>query len=119
MSGLFALLYADNTVKSLLGTTPMRVYGWSAAPQNSTAPYVTYAINGIPQNQMDKAPDVDLESAQLDIWAATQDSADAVFAAIRNALETSGYMTAFSTVEFDTETKLYHSRMEFDFFTAR
>ena len=120
MAQIFPLLFSSNDVKALLGSAPLRVYGWGQAPPDSVIPYVTFGVvSGVPQNHLDSVPDMDLAATQVDIWAATEDSSRACFAAIRDVLEAYAHMTSFSTEEFDNETKLYRTRMEFDFFEAR
>ncbi len=120
MAAPFPLLYADNAVKALLGSAPLRVYPFSHAPQNAVVPYATYGVfSGQPQNQMDSVPSTDIKSTQIDVWAKTAVECKACADAIRDVLELSAHMTGFSEAQVDDETRLYRARMEFDFFEDR
>lgn len=113
---IFQLLKADSAVTALLGTSPLRVFPFSEAPQNSLKPYVTYGIyNANPENYIDTIPDIDQLSTQIDIWGDTSKSCEQCFNAIRSALEVHGHMTNYSALSRDTETKLFRVTMEFDF----
>lgn len=120
MSQIFPLLFADSPVKALLGSAPLRVYSWSQAPKDSAVPYATYGvITGLPENYMDSAPDIDHQTVQIDIWAENEDSSLACLSAIRDVLEVHGHMTSFANSEVDPETRLFRTRLEFDFFEDR
>lgn len=119
---LFPILNASAEVKALLGSAPLRVYPWYRAPQNVAKPYAVYGVTvGNPENYLDRAPDMDRKLTQIDIYATTGASAEAVFNAIRDAIEQPlhAHMTNFATPSLDSDTDLYTGRLEFDFLDAR
>lgn len=117
---VFTILNADNAVKALLGSNPLRVFPWGEAPPDVQVPYATYGVfNANPQNTMDGVPQVDILGTQIDVWGKTVDSVKNCAVAIRNALETQAHMVGIDNSQRDPETKLFRSRMDFDFFTNR
>lgn len=117
---IFPELMADAAVKSMFGDNPMRIFPWGEVPPNTATPYATYApIGGNPENTMDKPPQIDNIGTQIDVWGKTLDQCKKATIALRNPLERLGHMISFGGAEKDTETKLYHFRMDFDFFTGR
>lgn len=117
---LFTILNADASVKSFLGSNPLRVYPWGSAPENVRKPYAVYAVyNGIPQNYLAQTPDMDAMGTQINIYAETVASLTNCFNSIRDALESHAHMTNFTTPDRDAETRLYSCRMEFDFWELR
>lgn len=98
----------------------LRITPWEEAPQDTLKPYVTYTVyNGIPENTLDKVPEVDNLGTQVDVWAPTGDACVQLAILVRDALEPVGHMIEVGAMEKDTETKLYRLRMSFDFFTFR
>lgn len=117
---IFQIISADSGVTILLGSSPTRFYPFARAPKLAPMPYAVYQVySGIPQNYMDRVPDIDNHGTQIDIYAKTADSAEDVFRAVRDALEPHFHMTSFTTPERDGETDEYHVRMEFDVWQAR
>lgn len=116
---IFAILDDESTAQALLGD-PVRVYPWGEAPQNVLFPYVTYGVyNGLPENYLGNIPDIDQDGTQIDIWAKDSASCRAVFIAIRDIIEPQAHMTSYQLFDRDTETQLYHGRMDFDFWGER
>ena len=117
---VFPILNVSIAVKALLGNNPLRVYPFGEAPESVAKPYATYSVfNGIPENYLNTKSDMDNLGTQIDIWAETAASCSECFNAIRSALETEGHLTSFSGSERDDQTRLYHARMDFDFFKNR
>ncbi len=117
---LFQILNANNAVKALLGSNPLRVYPWGRAPQNVAKPYAVYGVyNANPENYLGNVPDIDNKGTQIDIYSETSANLQSCFTAVRDALETSAHMVNFSTPAQDAETDLYSVRMEFDFWDER
>lgn len=117
---LFPILYNSSQVRLLLGSSPLRVFPWSRAPQNPKKPYATYGVyNANPENYLDRVPDIDNIGVQVNIYAATAQSCEDCYIAIRDALEPSAHMLSFSTPDLDPNTDLYVGRMEFDFWEER
>lgn len=117
---VFPILNADTDVKDLLGDDPLRVFPWGEAPKDVALPYATYGVfNGNPQNMLDRVPQVDVLGTQIDIWAETASEVIECAEAIRDALEPHAHMTSIDNATRDEETKLFRSRLDFDFFTNR
>lgn len=111
---LFDLLSTDAACIALLGAgDAARVYSWGAAKQDVARPYVTWlVVFGQPENTLADVPPTDSFTVQVDCWGETGESAKAVAIAVRNAIETTGYVTAYNPSDRDPETLRY--RMSFD-----
>lgn len=117
---IFTILNASAPVKVLLGTNPLRVFPFGQAPQDVERPYATYSVyNGVPENTLNCPPDIDNIGTQIDVWSPDADDCITIAEAIRDALEGSAHMTNFQSLEWDDETGLYRTRMDFDFWTQR
>lgn len=117
---LFPILYADDTVKSLLGSSPLRVFPYGKAPEGVALPYCVYGvINALPENYMDGVPDIDSMRTQVSIYSQTDSNLTACYEAVRDALEPHAHMVSFATPDIDADTELYSCRMEFDFWDDR
>lgn len=117
---LFVILNASVPVRLLLGSNPLRVYPWGRAPEKPQKPYAVYAVyNALPENYLDRVPDIDNKGTQINIYANTADSLENTYLAIRNVLEPHAHMTSFSTPALDDDTNLYSCVMEFDFWDNR
>lgn len=117
---IFQIVSADAGVIALLGNNPTRFFPFARAPKLAPMPYAVYQVySGIPQNYIDKTPDIDNKGTQIDIYAKTAEDAENVYNAVRDALEPHFHMTNFTTPERDGETDEYHVRMEFDVWQPR
>lgn len=117
---LFPILDSNSSVKSLLGSSPLRVFPWGRAPQDVKKPYGVYAVyNAIPENYLGEVPDIDNKGTQINLYADTSQSLQDCFIAVRNAIEPYAHMTSFATPDLDADTDLYSCRMEFDFWDER
>lgn len=120
VANIFDTLKANAAVTAILGTKPLRVYPYSEAPQQVSAPYMTYGtIAGTPENYINQAPDVDRHLTQIDIWCDTVAQANAAYTAVRNCLEAIGHVQNFQSITRDPETKRYNARFEIDFLEYR
>ena len=117
---VFTILYASTPVKTLLGSSPLRVFPWGEATETVVRPYATYIVfSGVPENVLGDRADMDVLSTQIDVWGESVSSCSATAEAVRTALEPYAHLTSFSAVSPDEETKLFRQRMDFDFFKAR
>lgn len=113
-----AWMNADPAVVALLKpATVMRVFRDEipeTEPQPATGPAaVVYSlVSGVPHQKLDCAPSIDSLRLQFDVYANTRPTTDAVFAAVRDALELHGYVT-YNFTERDVETRNW--RISFDF----
>lgn len=117
---IFPILNASIAVKLLLGSNPLRVYPFARAPQNPRKPYAVYSVySGVPENYLDRVPDIDNKGTQVDIYADDAGQAEQCALAIRDAVEPHAHMTSFVTPDRDAETDTYSVRLEFDFWENR
>lgn len=118
--GLFTILKNESAVTALFGSNPVRIYPWGNAPEKVSPPYAVYSVyNGIPENYLDRVPDIDRKGTQINIYAKSPTNLEDCFEAIRDAVEPYAYLTSFSNPDRDAETMLYSCRMEFDFIEPR
>lgn len=114
------VLKATGAVTSLLGSNPLRVYGFGRARQNEPLPYAVFqTATGLPENYLGQVPDMDSMTMQFDVYAATTDSALTVAEALRDALEPIAYVTAWRGESKDPDTSHYRFSFDVDFMTPR
>ncbi len=108
MAPIFKVCASDPDVTALIGSGPTRLYPHGEAPQAVEKPYAVWqVIGGSPLNYINGIPDTDRYSLQVDIYADTASSADAVFMAIRMAVSRQAYVTGFNLDARDSTTKSY------------
>lgn len=117
---IFQVIAADTACKAVLGTNPTRFFPYSRSPQSAGKPYATYSgLSASPENYINSPPDIDNVHTIVDIFAETHDGCQAVFLAVRAALERFFWVTSFSTPERDGETDLYHCSLDVDVWQSR
>ncbi len=113
---LFAYLKDEPSVTALLGT---RIAPFGETPQDTPLPYLVWqTITGTPEIYLACPPDIDQTRIQIDIWAATGKDAEAAATAVRDVLESKGYMVSFLT-DRDPDTGAFRVSMDFEFWTPR
>lgn len=121
---VFTLLAADSTVTGIIGASPVRAYRHGSAPQNVVAPYVTwFVVSGVPENQLSGTPPTDRYTVQVDCWSNNTGTGatevEELAAAVRDAIEPSGYMTGIVANNRDPDTQRYRIGMQFDIWQDR
>lgn len=117
---VFATAYADATVKSLLGTTPCRLYPFGEAPEGVALPYAVWqTIGGAPENALNSVPDIDNFATQIDVYASSASSARAVAEALRDAFEPVAHVTRWNGESKNPDTKRYRYSFDVDWLTER
>lgn len=118
---LFQIMSASTAVRAAIGTPPsMRFFPFGEADQNTQKPYVTWQIiSGIPENYIGQLPDIDDFRVQIDVWAVTQDSANSVAQAVRDAIEPHAYIVGSGNTTRDPETRAYRYMLDAEFYTPR
>lgn len=117
---VFTLLKASTDVKNIVGTNPPRVYRHGSAPEDTTKPYITwFAVTTVPENNLSGLPPVDMVPVQVDCWHQTDAGIELLAKAVRDALEPHAHMTGVPIDTKETETKLYHRALVFDFWHDR
>ena len=96
---LFPLFKASAEVKAIIGSNPVRAYKHGEAPQNVTAPYVTwFVVSGTPENQLSGLPPVDAYQVQVDCWSDNTGTGvtvvESLAAAVRDAVEARWHMVS-------------------------
>lgn len=119
--GIFALCNADPAVVSLLGDSDfLRLYPAGQAPQNDEKPYAVFqVVGGNPENYLDRRPNVDRITVQVDAYARTATQCRAVAAAIRDAIELSCHITGWFGDSYEQITGLYRLTFQSDWFVSR
>lgn len=117
---IFATCAAAPAVTALIGTSPVRLFPFGEASQDVALPYAVWRIvTGLPENYLDKVPDIDSFTIQVDAYGLTGTSATNVARAIRDAIETKAHITAWRGESRDPETQHYHYSFDVDWFVKR
>lgn len=116
---IYTWLKASIAVKAIIGNTP-RAYRHGDAPQDTTQPYVTWAlVAGVPDNELSATPKSDRYTVQVDCWHQTDAGVESLATAVRNAVEPYSHMTSIPINNRDAETKLYRIALQFDVLQTR
>lgn len=114
---IYSVLRADATVRGLLGD---RIYGWGQAPEGVTRPYLVWQVlSGLPANNLSSAPGHDSRMIQVDIYATTSQSCEAVAIATRDVIEVEMNIIAWYGEGRDGPTDDYRFTYAVDWFTRR
>ena len=121
LPAIFPYLSGAAPVTALIGTNPTRAYRHGDAPQDVTAPYVTWFITGCePGNLTDYSPPpVDGWGLTVDCWSDDDAQIEALAQAVRDALEPHGYLTGIPSNNRDATTRRYRISMQFEFWVGR
>jgi hypothetical protein len=118
---IFALVAASPACVALIGTPPlMRFYSFAEAQQPTARPYAVWQmVTSVPANYLGQLPDTDDARVQVDVYADSQATANALAIAVRDAIEPHAHMINASDRARDPVTRSYGYLMEFEFFTPR
>ena len=121
---VFATASASAPVKVLIGSNPVRLYPAAEAPAKGATgyalPYCTYQqIAGGPENYLNQSPDIDGSIVQVDVYGETVTSARAAFVALRNALQSSAYITSVREDGRDPDTNNVRISFDVEWLTPR
>jgi hypothetical protein len=117
---VFQTLKASQSLRSIVGTNPPRIYRHGSAPQDTTRPYVTWSVIGTePQNNLSDLPPSDRIALQVDCWHQTDAGVEALAEAVRDAIEPRAHMTGLVVDLREPETKLFRVGLQFDFWLDR
>lgn len=116
---IFPLLSGSAAVTALIGTAPVRAYRHGVAPQDVTAPYVTWsAPGGSVENAFDGAK-ADVFRVQVDCWSDSGSQVESLASAVRAAIEPAAHLIAYVANERDFQTGRYRISMQFDWIGLR
>lgn len=117
---IFKVCAASPAVTALIGSNPVRLYPFSLQDDVVAYPYVVWQnISGEPENYLDRRPDADSYTLQVDVYADTVTSATAVATALRDAIEPHAYITRWGGQSRDPETKRYRYSFDVDWIVLR
>lgn len=117
---VFALANASVAVKAIFGTTPVRVFPFGEATQQTARPYAVWqSITILPENYLGEVPDTDQMGVQLDVYANTAAAARNGAQALRDLYQQHGYITAMREWPKEPDTNLYRYQMDIDFWQPR
>lgn len=117
---IFQVCAADTSVQALLGTDPTRFWPFGEADPTPEYPYAVWQlITGTPQNYLDKPPDIDNFGIQIDVYAQSAQSARDVAHALRSAVESVAYVTAYIGEFRDTITRSFRYSFSVDWLVPR
>lgn len=117
---IFQILKSSNAVKSIVGSSPPRIYRHGFAPQNAPVPKITWFSPSIqPDNNLSDIPDIDRVALQIDCWHQTDAGVVELAQAVRDAIEPHAHMTSTAGDSVDPETKIYRMTLQFDYWLSR
>jgi hypothetical protein len=117
---IFQVCAANAGATALLGSSPVRLYPFGEAPQGVQLPYAVWqTIGGFPENYLGEIPDADTFSIQIDVYAATPESARSVATAIRNAIQTRANIVSWNGEDRDKDTRNYRVGFSVDWIVRR
>lgn len=116
---LFEIAVADAGVLSEFGTSPTRIYTVEAEP-GAQYPYaVAKTIFGAPENNLGDVPDIDNWVVQVEVFAKTIPQLRSAAEALRDALEPSAHITAWSGESRDFLTRAFKYSFTVEFWSNR
>ena len=117
---VFQTLKASSQVKAIVGTNPPRIYRHQSAPQDTSRPYITWAVIAtVPENNLSDLPPADRMPLQIDCWHQTDTGVEALAEAVRDAIEPFAHMTGLVVDLREPETKLFRMSLQFDWWLMR
>lgn len=127
LAPVFPLLSADPAVAAIVGTNPVRIFPGGVLPQDAVIPAISWlVVAGVPENLLADRTPVDNQRVQIDCWADTFPAANALFEAVRTALEGSAYLVAINdpqgtstNTQFDPNTRRYRISSDWSFWVNR
>jgi hypothetical protein len=120
MPPIFPVCAASAAVTALLGTVPVRLFPFGEAPDGVARPYAVWQqIGGAPESLLAGGADMDGYSLQVDIYADSPGSADAVRVALRDAIEQHATITRWAGPPRDPTTGRYRAGFDVDWLVPR
>lgn len=117
---LFAIVSVDSSVRSVLGTNPVRVFPFGGTEEGVVLPYAVWqVVGGSPENYLGNVPDADTFLTQVDVYAKTGLAARACALALRNALEPYAHIVSWRGESKDQTTGNFRYSFDINFITAR
>jgi hypothetical protein len=90
-----------------------------AVPQDAYPAVRWFLVSGQPENYLTEAPGIDSGRFQFDIYAPTQESRDAIYAAVQSALEQYGHEVNFNGTGREIDTRQFFRSFDMVFWQNR
>ncbi len=117
---IFSICSKDSEVLSYLGDSPVRLFAFGDAPQNTQTPYAVWqTVSGLPSTFINEVPDIDSYVVQVDVYSDSMSEARDTAKAIRNAVEPHANITAWRGEFTDTTTLLRRYSFDITWFVNR
>jgi hypothetical protein len=98
-------------INAFVGT---RIYPFGDAPQDPTAPYITYlVVSSVSQNYHGETPNTDNQRVQIDIWSRDQQETLDIGTEVQTAMDARGYQSLMIGPRKEPDTQIY--RLQFDY----
>lgn len=123
---MFAPIYKTLNVagvQAIVGNPP-RIYPHGRAPQNVSAPYITwFVVTGQPYDHLSGAPEADNDTVQIDCWTGPGDLESATCVslaqAVRDALDAAGQANRVIVNTREPDTNLFRIGLQVEFIYNR
>lgn len=117
---LFEIVSADDAVKAILGTNPVRVFPFGSAPDKVRLPYAVWqTIGGEPENYIGDLPDLDAFVLQLDVYGSSATQARAAAEKLRDAVEPHAHVISWRGESKESETNNFRYSFDVRFLKQR
>ena len=117
---IFEVVAADDAVRAVLGSSPVRFYPFGMAPQNGSLPYAVWqVVGGSPENYLAGRPDVDGFTLQVDAYGADPLATRRIVEVLRDSIELHANITLWLGESQDPATKRWRSVFRLDWITQR
>jgi hypothetical protein len=122
---VLAVLSTPAVLAILQSDGATRIYDFQTAPQGTPTPYLTwFTVVGLPGEGLSRAPDYDVDTIQIDMYASAQGNgraaAKALALAVRDALDAARIVNRrIVDTSTDTDTKFFRISFEADFIFKR
>lgn len=117
---VYLICAADPDVQALLGVSPCRLYPFGEAPQPTPTPYVIWqTVSGSPEIYMDRVPDIERWTVQLDCYATAAQQVREVARALRDSIEPHAHIVSWRGEFQEPATNLYRLSFDVDWWTKR
>lgn len=119
---VFEVAASSSQVLTLLGSSPMRLFLFGEATQQTAKPYAVWqTVTGSPLNYLNDLPDTDRLTTQIDVYGTTVSSVRAVARALRDAFEAERncYVIAWRSESKEAATNLFRASFDCEWHVAR
>jgi hypothetical protein len=117
---VFTICASSAAVRECLGDSPVRLYPFGMTDDILVYPYAVWQnISGAPGMYLDRVPDYDAYSVQIDVYGDTDSDVISAAVALRDAIEPRGYVTRWGNQGRNPDTLKYRYSFDVDFIVNR